>query len=162
MQKLELDGNISEFSWTIWEEGTTASDTQTGQWLVPVELFSSIADTAADATRLGLIVAPDVDFDLLASVIDRAELVAVNFPSFTDGRGFSIGRMIRGRFSFKKPMVAYGGFIRDQLFYLKRCGFDGFIFDETVDASSYAASLDVFSDGYQASFDQPVPLFRRR
>lgn len=162
MQKLDLDGKVSEFSWAIWEEGTTASDTRTGQWLVPVELFSDIADTATDAARLGLIVAPDVDFDLLAEVIHSAELVAVNFPSFTDGRGFSIGRMIRGRFGFKKPIVAYGSFIRDQLFYLKRCGFEGFIFDESVDASSYGESLRVFSDGYQAAVDQPVPLFRRR
>ena len=97
----------------------------------------------------------------LCDRLDQIPLIAVNFPVFTDGRGFSYGRELREH-GFKGELRACGHFIRDQLSYLQRCGFDAFqMADESLLEESLP-SLNDFSVAYQAAVDQPLPLFRRR
>ena len=88
--------------------------------------------------------------------------VEVNFPKFGDGRGFSIGRLLRERYGYKGELRAVGQITRDHLFYLESCGFDAFELREGEDAAEALAAFDDFSESYQASPARPVPLFRRR
>jgi uncharacterized protein (DUF934 family) len=100
-----------------------------------------------------------------AKVADRlgaAERVEVNFPRFTDGRGYSIARLLRERYGFTGELRAVGDVQRDQIFYLSRCGFDAFLLREGEDAEGALAALQDFSEAYQASVERPQPLFRRR
>ena len=85
----------------------------------------------------------------------------VNFPVFTDGRGFSYARELRER-GLRGELRAGGHFIRDQLTYLQRCGFNAFQMADEAELEAALASLADFSEHYQASIDQPLPLFRRR
>ena len=88
--------------------------------------------------------------------------VEVNFPKFGDGRGFSIGRLLRERYGYKGELRAVGQITRDHLFDLESCGFDAFELREGEDAAEALAAFDDFSESYQASPARPVPLFRRR
>ena len=85
----------------------------------------------------------------------------VNFPVFTDGRGFSYGRQLRER-GFRGELRASGQFIQDQLTYLRRCGFNAFRMADETGLEAALGRLADFSESYQASADQPLPLFRRR
>jgi len=88
-------------------------------------------------------------------------LVAVDFPKFVDGRGYSHARLLRERLGFRGELRAVGNVLRDQLFYMQRCGIDSFALQEGKDIE---AALDAFSDfdvTYQAAADDPRPLFRR-
>jgi uncharacterized protein (DUF934 family) len=96
-------------------------------------------------------------FDHLGAI----PLVAINFPTFMDGRGFSYARELRER-GFRGELRATGRFIRDQLAYLARCGFDAFEMEDASELEEALASLNDFSEFYQASAAQPQPLFRRR
>ena len=93
--------------------------------------------------------------------LDELALVVINFPVFTDGRGFSYARELRER-GFKGELRASGNFIRDQLTYLQRCGFNAFRMADEEQLASALDSLADFSESYQAAPDQPLPLFRRR
>ena len=93
--------------------------------------------------------------------LEQIELVVVNFPVFTDGRGFSYARELRER-GYGGELRAAGHFIRDQLAYLQRCGFDAFQMADESQLEGALESLADFSEHYQASIDQPLPLFRRR
>jgi uncharacterized protein (DUF934 family) len=93
--------------------------------------------------------------------LDDLALVVINFPVFTDGRGFSYARELRER-GFKGELRASGNFIRDQLTYLRRCGFNAFSMADDAQLASALDSLSDFSESYQAAPDQPLPLFRRR
>ena len=100
-----------------------------------------------------------------ARVADRlrsAARVEVNFPSFTDGRGYSIARLLRERHGYQGELRAVGDVQRDQLFYLARCGFDAFLLRDGLDAREALCALQDFSEAYQASVERPEPLFRRR
>jgi len=88
--------------------------------------------------------------------------VEVNFPSFTDGRGYSIARLLRERHGYDGELRAVGDVQRDHLFNLARCGFDAFLLRKDEDADEALAAFDDFSETYQASVEEPQPLFRRR
>ncbi|MEH6568336.1 MAG: DUF934 domain-containing protein [Halioglobus sp.] len=93
--------------------------------------------------------------------LNELALVAVNFPAFTDGRGFSYARELREK-GFKGELRAVGGFIRDQMHYLHRCGFNAFALADDSELEGALSALNEFSEHYQAATDEPAPLFRRR
>jgi uncharacterized protein (DUF934 family) len=98
----------------------------------------------------------------IASRLGAVSRVEVNFPSFADGRGYSIARLLRERHGYRGELRAVGDVQRDQLFYLARCGFDAFLLRDDEDAQASLAALHDFSEAYQASVERPLPLFRRR
>jgi uncharacterized protein (DUF934 family) len=100
-----------------------------------------------------------------ASVVERFEQIArieVNFPKFGDGRGYSIGRLLRERYGYKGELRAVGWVVRDHLLYMENCGFDAFLLREGEDPVEALTGFQDFSESYQASVTKPLPLFRRR
>ncbi len=94
--------------------------------------------------------------------LGRLALIAIEFPKFTDGRGYSIARQLRERHSFLGELRAVGWVLRDQLLYLERCGFDAF---ELKAGKSIEGALEAFGEftaTYQAGVDDPRPIYRRR
>ena len=104
---------------------------------------------------------------LLDSADDPADisampaLIAVHFPAFTDGRGYSSARLLRQRYGFAGELRATGDILRDQLYELARCGFDSFLLRQDQDPADALRAFDDFSDAYQAAADRG-PLFERR
>ena len=136
------------------KDGAIVEDTATDvlsldEWLA--------AENKAQAVQLQPGEAPLPLFDHLQSI----PLILVNFPLFMDGRGFSYARELRER-GFTGELRATGNFIRDQLSYLARCGFNAFGMADESQLDEALESLGDFSEFYQASADQALPLYRRR
>ena len=93
--------------------------------------------------------------------IEKFSVIAVGFPKFADGRGYTIAYLLRERFGYKGELRAIGDVLRDQLFYMQRSGFDAFAVRADKDIHQALNGLDDFSQSYQASADQKLPLFRR-
>lgn len=110
---------------------------------------------------LGVLLSPHDDPAMIAADLPRLALVAVTFPSFTDGRGYSIARLLRERHGWRGPLRAVGDVQRDQLFLLARCGFDGFALRDDQDADEALTAFDDFTEVYQAAADRRA-LFERR
>ncbi|MDQ3337839.1 MAG: DUF934 domain-containing protein [Myxococcota bacterium] len=94
--------------------------------------------------------------------IQRLALIAIEFPRFTDGRGYSVARMLRERHGFTGELRAVGWVLRDQLHYMERCGFDAF---ELQPGKSLESALEAFAEftvSYQSAADEKRPLYRRR
>jgi uncharacterized protein (DUF934 family) len=100
--------------------------------------------------------------EAIAADVGRFDVIAVNFPQYQDGRGFSIARLLRERFGYKGELRAFGHITRDHLYYMAGCGFDAFELRDGEDSEEALSAFDTFSEAYQASATRPVPLFRRR
>lgn len=111
---------------------------------------------------VGVWLAPDDEPAVLAADLASLALIAVRFPKFTDGRGYSIAALLRTRLGYKGELRAFGDVGRDQLFYLRRCGFDSFALAAHHDPEAALSGLEDFRHRYQGSVDDPLPLFRRR
>ena len=100
--------------------------------------------------------------EAIAGDIERFAVIAVNFPKFADGRGYSTARLLRERHGYTGELRAIGDVLQDLLYYMKRCGFDAYAVRADKDIAAALAGLDDFSESYQAAADQPQPLFLRR
>lgn len=92
----------------------------------------------------------------------RLPLICIDIPSMSDGRGFSLARLLRERYGFGGELRVRGDFIRDQMYFLARVGVNAFELPQDADLPGYLAALQDFTVKYQASTDEPLPLFRRR
>ncbi|MBC7414815.1 MAG: DUF934 domain-containing protein, partial [Herminiimonas sp.] len=88
-------------------------------------------------------------------------VIAIDFPKFTDGRGYSIAYNLRARLGYQGEVRAIGDVLRDQLFYMSRVGFDAFATREDRSIEDALKGLTDFSEAYQTSWDQKTPLFKR-
>jgi uncharacterized protein (DUF934 family) len=93
----------------------------------------------------------------IAADLDRLELVAIEFPTFRDGRGFSTARLLRERYGFQGELRATGNVFRDQFLFMHRCGFDAYEVADAREAGAFAAALASFSVVYQRTGDGRVP-----
>jgi uncharacterized protein (DUF934 family) len=143
----------------IIKHGKVVDDNWSGLLLTVDEL--NTVDIATIDQAIGVVLQPDQPPSSLDVELSTLSMVAINFPQFTDGRCFSYARELR-ELGFDGEIRATGHFIRDQLFYLHRCGFDAYQFADETDLEAAVGSLSDFSDAYQASVDQPKPLFLRR
>ncbi|MGE5651153.1 MAG: DUF934 domain-containing protein, partial [Bacillota bacterium] len=85
----------------------------------------------------------------------------VDFPKFSDGRGFSIAYNLRVRLGYAGELRAIGDVLRDQMFYMQRVGFNAFATREDRNIHDALKSLSDFSEAYQAAWDKKLPLYRR-
>ena len=153
-------------SWQLLEPAADSALTalpESGDIIVPLAVWLEQRNVLLSRPgRLGVWLDGDDEPALIAEDLKNFGVVAVHFPRFTDGRGYSLGRLLRQRYGWRGELRAVGDVLRDQLFYLSRCGFDAFALREDQDASAALRAFGDFSEGYQAAVDRPAPLFRRR
>lgn len=129
-----------------------------GDVIVPLSVWRQQPLAAARSGATGVWLAPaDEPSDIGAFPC----LVAIHFPAFTDGRGYSTARLLRQRYGYTGELRAFGDILRDQLFELARCGFDSFALRADQDPVEALRAFDEFSDTYQAAADRGA-LFERR
>ena len=163
MSKLIIDGAIVENEWQLLDKPESATATiPAGKVIVHLSVWLEQKDILISRSDVGVWLDNVDTADLLGSDALQLPLVAVNFPIFMDGRGFTAARLLRERYGFKGELRAIGNFIRDQLCYLKRCGVNAFACSDEINMEAALASLDDFSESYQVAIDTPLPLFRRR
>lgn len=134
-----------------------------GDIIVPLGLWQAERDALlVRPGRLGVWLDSHEEPGAIAEDLPLFGVVAVNFPKFGDGRGFSTARLLRERYGWKGELRAIGDVFRDQLFFLASCGFNAFTLREGEDPQEALAAFGDFSEAYQSSVERPLPLFRRR
>ena len=117
------------------------------RWLA--EHASLAARAASGGGRVGVRLAPSDDVARLAPHLPALPLVAIEFPKFTDGRGYTQARLVRERHGYAGEVRAIGYVLRDQLYYLHRCGFDAFELHPGKSLTEALAAFDDFTVTYQ-------------
>lgn len=159
--KIIRDSTIVENDWVLISK--LDDPLPEGKIIVPLKLWlDKHRQLSTRSTPVGVWLDSHEDGAALADYISTLPLVAINFPKFTDGRGYSIAALLRDRYGFKGELRAIGDVLRDQLFYMKRVGFNAFAVRADKDITGALAALADFSETYQGSTDEPRPLFRRR
>lgn len=164
-RRIIRDGRIIADDWTL-----LAADHQGAlpagklivalpQWLGNRDEF--IEHSASLGLSLGVWLEGNEDPAQLADDLPRLALIAIHFPKFADGRGYSTAYLLRSRYGFKGELRAVGDVLRDQLFYLKRAGFNSFVIRADKSVEDALKALQDFSEPYQGSVDEARPLFRR-
>ncbi len=155
-----VNRSIQKDSWTSVEDGAALPAAEA----VVVSFARYLAEKdalLASGKKLGIRF-PSDKLPKEIPELGRLDLIAVEFPKYTDGRGYSIGRQLRERYGFRGQLRAVGYVLRDNLLYMERCGFDAFVLHP---GKSLESALEAFAElpiPYQATVQDPRPLYRRR
>jgi uncharacterized protein (DUF934 family) len=122
---------------------------------VTVDAFAE--QTNATAVR----VEPGDDARELLPHLDRLRLIEVNFPAWTDGRGYSSARILREA-GFTGEVRAVGDVVIDMLGHLQRCGFDAFAPDKPLNEADAQTAFKRWDNVYQATVDARQPIWAKR
>ncbi|NER66303.1 DUF934 domain-containing protein [Pseudomonas sp. MAFF212427] len=164
MQRIIKGNQIVDETWHLLPKDVTLDElTNCDDYIVPLQLWREHAHALkARDGGLGVWLDADEEAEEIGDDIASFQVIALNFPAFTDGRNYSNARLLRDRYKFSGELRAIGDVLRDQLFYMKRCGFDAFAVRADKDPVEALEGLQDFSVTYQAATDEPQPLFRRR
>ncbi|WP_296420466.1 DUF934 domain-containing protein [Pseudooctadecabacter sp.] len=100
-------------------------------WTAPIVALDALA--ANDGGAVAVDLASDAEPGRLADRLDTIDMIRVDFPSFADGRGFTIAAQLR-RMGFQGRLRARGHVIADQYAMARRSGFDEVEIDEALAA----------------------------
>lgn len=112
--------------------------------------------------KKGVLLQPEQHPETLIESLNQLDIIALDFPAFADGRAYSYAVLLRQRYGFTGELRATGDVFKDNLFYLKRCGFNSFAVRADKDIHIALQGLSDFSESYQASIDQKQALYHRR
>ncbi|MCL5043404.1 MAG: DUF934 domain-containing protein [Gammaproteobacteria bacterium] len=126
------------------------------------ELQSDKVLRGDEPSSQGLLLQPDDEPEILQEWLPVLPLIAIDFPSFRDGRGYSQAYLLRTRLGWQGELRAVGDVLRDQLAHMRQCGFDSFAVREDKSVEDALKGLQGLSVLYGRSVIEPRPLFRRR
>lgn len=145
------DKQLVENNWTYIADGETLNK---GDITVSLTRWNEekIA-LQAHQGKVGVRLNSDADVNILADDVKTLALIELNFPAFTDGRGFSHARLLRSDLNYQGEIRAVGSYMADQAFYLSRVGVNAFAMENADELAVALSTLDDFSLNYQASTD---------
>ena len=158
---LVKDGRVRADPWRVVGEGEDPLG-------LPHPLLT-LARWRAEAARLrrsgrrfGLRLASDEGPEEIADDLGCLALIAIEFPTFTDGRPYSTARLLRERYGFGGELRAVGDVLRDQLLFMARCGFDAFEVADPAAARAWTEAMGEFGVVFQPTGDGLAPASRLR
>jgi len=161
MGKVIIDGAIVDNQWQRLEGDALEPELPGGKIIVPLAYWQAHRDALLSRGDVAVWLAPGEEPKDLEDDLAALPLVAIHFPAFKDGRGYSYARELRTRYNFKGEVRATGDVLRDQLFYMTRCGFNAFEVREDRSIEEALKGLKDFSVTYQGDVNEPRPLYRR-
>lgn len=169
MTKIIKDRAIVEDDWEILQlsedDTSDAIEVPEGKVIVPLKVWQlqrdKLIQRAKDRADIAIWFSSNEQAKELQTDLQFFHLLAVDFPKFADGRGYSIAYNLRTRFNYSGELRAIGDVLRDQLFYMQRVGFNSFAVRADKNIHDAIKGLTDFSEKYQTSVDEKNPLFRR-
>tara|TARA_B100000767_G_C19749849_1_gene530258 strand:- start:1283 stop:1885 length:603 start_codon:yes stop_codon:yes gene_type:complete len=139
----------------------------TGKILLPLKVFLLHQDKLKKRItkkEIGIWLSTHEEIDKYIQLIGDLNdfpLIAIHVEKFADGRIFSIGNQLRNKYNFTNELRAIGDILRDQIFFLKRSGFNSYLIRKDRDALDAINGLDDFSEPYQGAVDILEPAWKR-
>lgn len=133
-----------------------------GNIYVPLEEWLAARDTLLTRNGgLGVRISNTDNLEVLKEDINRLDLIVLEFPKMADGRAFTQARLLREQYGFEGEIRATGDVLRDQLFYMQRCGINAFEIRDDQDLSASLKAFDEMTVTYQPASDEEFPIWRR-
>jgi uncharacterized protein (DUF934 family) len=166
MPKLIKNAEIVSNTWTIVAKDQGLEDALANPadaLIIPVQTWLENKKALTDSSKkIAVWLDCDETAEMIADDLADLNLIALNFPAFTDGRSYSTATKLRQHYNYTGELRAIGDILRDQLTFLKRCGFDSFDVSDDVKEADALGAFEDFTENYQSTVEKTEPLFRRR
>ena len=160
MSRIIRDRAIVADDWTLAADGAATSSG--GRLIVPLARWRGEPGDLPGAAKLGVLLPNTEDVEALYPQIAGQPLIALQFPTFTDGRALTQAMLLRNRLGFTGELRAVGDVVRDLMFWLGRCGFNAMVPRPDQDLEACRHALDEIRLAYQSGADGHLPVWVRR
>ncbi|MXN66260.1 DUF934 domain-containing protein [Stappia sp. GBMRC 2046] len=118
------NGIFGPNEWAVLED--EADLPESGKVLVSPDRFLALEGSAPEGVELGVVIRAGEKAERLVAHLAKLPMVAIDFPKFSDGRGYSSARLLREKFGYKGELRAIGDVLIDQIPFMIRCGIGSF------------------------------------
>ncbi|MGE4335282.1 MAG: DUF934 domain-containing protein [Pigmentiphaga sp.] len=147
------DATLATDLWQWPEASAVASLAPDVAAVVPLESWLEHGEAwRGQGARRGVRLVGNDDAKALTGQLMGLGLIAIEFPIFNDGRGFSAGRHLRQQLGWNGEMRAIGDILVDTVNYLARCGFDSFQLKPGHAPELAREQLQLFPRPYQRGY----------
>src|SRR5215472_18461946 len=151
-------GSFLANDWTLLADGPGGVST-----IVPLDRWRKEREALLSAgAAVGVLLPNTVDVDAVYPELAERPLIALEFPTFADGRALSQAVVLRSRLGFTGELRAVGDIIRDLICWLGRCGFDTIVPRQDQDLEACRLALSELGVSYQAAADGRIPAWIER
>lgn len=140
------DKKVVTRQWTVVNDAEAPAIANT---VVPLARWLALRESGANVTNVGAIIAPDADIAKIRPFLAEVPVLAIHFPRFGDGRGYSHARRLRHLWGYAGRLLAFGDVLRDQLIWMWRCGIDQFHLRPDQDPHACLRAFSLYSVTYQ-------------
>lgn len=155
---LLINREVVADNWTLINE---ESLDQAGDVIVPLALYLENKEALEGREgQLAIQVNGDDDLAVVLESLDKFPLIAVDFPAFRDGRGFSIARLLN-RAGYKGEIRATGDVGRDRIAYMERCGFTAIQISDEIYKDEMLSAFTEVSNYYQSATDNNRAVYHQ-
>ena len=155
--------SIIDDEWSLKREIENTDPIPSGNVILPFHFWQTNRDELINSKKNHAIwIDGSIEIETIASDLQYFALIALDFPTFKDGRSYSHARLLRERYEFKGELRAIGDVLQDQLFFMERCGINSFRIRDGKDIEKALESFNVFSVNYQGAADDSVTISQQR
>jgi uncharacterized protein (DUF934 family) len=157
------DKVVTEDHWQLIKELDDSASIPEGNVILPFTYWQANRDALLKRdTEHAVWIDGDIETEALLDDLDNFTIIALDFPAFKDGRSYSHACLLRERYSYKGELRAIGDVLRDQLFFMQRCGINSYEVREDKDIEEALEGLNDFTVRYQACADGALPIYKQR
>ncbi|KAA1170985.1 DUF934 domain-containing protein [Marinobacter salinexigens] len=151
---------LADDQWTFVDDEVWV--TKSRPMILPLDQWQKLDESGTGVRSIhGVWLGPDDDPAVLGPISGELPIIALQFPSFRDGRAYSQANLLRTRYGFKGDLRAIGDVLRDQLALMRHCGFTSFAIRADKCVSDALKGFDGYDMIYARSATTPEPLYRR-
>lgn len=157
------DRQVVNDSWQRIDQDTAINELPQSNIIVPATLWEQHKEALKNhEANVGIQLSADTDLETIAADLKHFAVIALEFPTFRDGRAYSLARRLREHYNYQGEIRAVGDVLRDQVGYMERVGFNAFEIDSRQKVEDALNAFKEINMRYQASSDQALPLYLRR
>ena len=156
-----IDPHHDHWHAAVGEDGPMPPPDLCANRLLTLEQWHAVREHWPQAIRTGVVVPNDTDIETIAPDLPRLALIALQFPTWVDGRAYSQARVLRSRLRFAGEVRATGEVLVDMLPLLHRTGFDTVQLRADQSLESSQRALRFFAAHYQGDVHETQPRFAR-
>ena len=165
---LIANGAVVDDTWVFIDDETPLGDTPA---IISLDRLKAEADTLRSRNaKLGVVIRTNTqgktklgeDVRELSPYLDMLTTIAIDFPVYRNGRGYSDARILREELGFKGELRAIGEVLFDQWSFMARCGFNTFEIDSSIPVKAFNEALNELSEAYQPAVDNQRGVLWRR
>lgn len=155
------NGRLTADAWTHWRDD---GDDPGGPVIVSLRRWRDHReDLLRRGTPLGIQLTSEQTPGEIRDDLEHFAVVALDFPTFADGRSYSNARRLRDRFNYTGEVRATGEILRDQYLALKRCGFDALVVRQGETEADWEKAVNAISVPMQPALDdKPTAMSLRQ